>query len=119
MKKIITLAIGLLGLTAMASAQDVKASFPGGEEALTKYITESIKYPASAREMGIEGVVDVQFVVNADGSIGNIKIRRMVDPDLESEAIRIVKTMPAWSPATTGGQAVESSVDISVPFHLD
>lgn len=64
-------------------------------------------------------MVTVQFTVNTDGSIGSIKIVRMVDPDLEQEAIRIVKKMPAWIPADKDGSPVESTAEVAVPFVLD
>lgn len=117
--KRLMLALGLvLGLSSTALAI-TPASFPGGEEAQAKYIQVNLKYPASAKENGIEGVVAVIFTVKTDGSIGNIKIKRMVDPDLESEAIRLVKQMPAWQPATDNGQPVESTAEIDVPFTLE
>ena len=59
------------------------------------------------------------FVVNPDGSVGNIKIKRMVDPDLESEAIRLVKSMPKWQPATDNGTPTESTAEVDVNFSLE
>lgn len=94
-------------------------SFPGGTEALNKFITENLHYPQISKDMGVEGVVNVQFSVMPDGSIGSIKIVRMVDPDLEQEAIRIVKKMPAWIPADKDGTPVEATATVSVPFVLD
>lgn len=118
MKKIILSIAAALGLAASASAV-TPASFPGGEAAEKEYIANNLKYPEMAKENGIEGVVSVVFVVKADGTIGNIKIKRMVDPDLEEESIRLIKNMPKWTPATDNGQAVESTVEISVPFTLE
>lgn len=118
MKKILVFILFLTGFTSLISAQDIKAEFPGGEKALSEYITQSIQYPAAAKENGIEGVVTVMFLVKADGSIQNIKIRRMIDPDLEAEAVRIVRKMPDWKPATTNGEAVDSEVEVSIPFEL-
>lgn len=94
------------------------ASFPGGEEAQQQYITVNLRYPQTAKDNGIEGVVAIVFTVKTDGSIGNIKIKRMVDPDLENEAIRLVKQMPNWVPATDNGTPVESSAEVDVPFTL-
>lgn len=94
------------------------ASYPGGDSAMQEYLTANMKYPAAAKQNGIEGVVNVSFVVKADGSIGTIKIARLIDPDLEQEAIRLVKNMPAWTPATNGGSAVDSTVEIAIPFQL-
>lgn len=104
-------------------AMSVKAAeepaYPGGKEAMDKFIAATLKYPAPAKDNGVEGVVNVQFTVNADGTIGAIKILRMVDPDLEQEAIRIVKKMPAWIPADKDGVAVESTATVAIPFVLE
>ena len=95
------------------------ASFPGGKEAEQEYFTKNLKYPQMAKENEVEGVVTVVFTVKADGSIGNIKIKRMVDPDLEAEAIRLVKQMPTWEPAKNdSGAPVESVEEADVNFSL-
>lgn len=103
----------------LALAALVPATFPGGEEAMNKYIADNMHYPEMAKEIGIEGVVPLEFTVKTDGSIGTIKVIRMIDPDLEAEAIRLVKTMPAWTPAQDDGAAVESTVKVDVTFKLD
>lgn len=116
-KTVITLAAAF-GITAGAAAQS-PASFPGGKEAMDKYITTNLVYPAAARDNGIEGIITVDFTVKADGSIGAIKIMRMVDPDLEQEAIRLVKSMPAWTPATdASGNPAASTVTLPITFSL-
>lgn len=94
-------------------------TFPGGEAALNKYFKENIKYPAIAAEDGVEGVVEVGFMVNADGSLSNIKVLNFVDPDLEKEAMRVVSAMPAWIPAEHNGVAVEAASKVDVPFILE
>lgn len=118
MKKFIIAVLAALGMCGTAMAL-TPASFPGGKEAEDAYIKENMKYPEIAKENGIEGVVAVIFVVKADGSIGNIKIKRMVDPDLESESIRLVKYMPKWIPANDNGKAVESQAEVDIAFTLD
>ena len=116
MKKIL---LSLIALCGFAAAQaDSAPAFPGGEAALNDYIAANLKYPATAMRNGIEGVVNVEFMVQPDGSIGTIKIQRMVDPDLEQEAIRLVKNMPAWPPAEKGGAAVAEPVVVPVNFTL-
>lgn len=117
MRKIFLSISALIGLSFGASAL-TPASFPGGEEAQQQYILVNMKYPQTAKDNGIEGVVAVLFTVKTDGSIGNIKIKRMVDPDLENEAIRLVKQMPAWEPAMDNGTPVESTAEVDVPFTL-
>lgn len=116
MKKIVALMIFMVSMAFGMKAQTGKASYPGGAEALQTYIATNLQYPADAKANGIEGVVSVLFVVKADGSIGNIKIKRMVDPDLESEAIRLVKNMPKWTPAPGGGDSQE---ELEIPFTLE
>lgn len=115
MKKIIAITSGLL-LSASAALAATAPQYPGGPDAMNAFITENLHYPAAAIENGIEGTVDVAFTVKADGSIGAIKIVRMVDPDLESEAIRIVKKMPAWTPAQENGKPVDAQTQIQINF---
>lgn len=117
MKKILTILALALGLGISAWAGPVP-EYPGGKTALDKYIAENMKYPKPALDNGIEGVVGVTFTVNADGSIGNIKIKRMIDPDLEAEAVRLVKNMPAWTPADKDGKPVAAPAEVDVNFAL-
>lgn len=104
-----------MAVSAMAATAP---SFPGGEEAMKKYLTDNMKYPEMAKENGVEGIVNVAFTVKADGSIGSIKIVRMIDPDLEQEAIRLVKSMPKWTPADENGTPVDATATVAVPFIL-
>lgn len=108
-----------IGITFAANAADTKASFPGGIKAQNEFIAATLVYPQIAKDNGIEGVVTIIFTVKPDGSIGNIKVKRMVDPDLEAEAIRVVKKMPTWKPATKDGVAVESVEEIPFTFSLE
>ena len=105
-----------------ALAAETKASFPGGDKAQAEFIGKTLVYPAAAAENGVEGVVVVSFtvkmMVKTDGTIGNIKVKRMVDPDLEAEAIRVVKKMPAWIPASKDGKAVESTAEVPFRFSI-
>ena len=116
-KLLITAAMTFLG--AMASQAADVPEFPGGDAALNKYLTENIKYPQTAKDNGVEGVVAVQFIVHTDGTLGTLKIVRMIDPDLEQEAIRVVKNMPAWIPAEKNGQPIEAPAQVNVPFVLE
>ena len=117
-KKILALCVMAFAGTLLSMAAD-KPQYPGGDEALNKYITTNLKYPQVAKDNGIEGIVGVQFLVKEDGSIGSIKIIRMVDPDLEQEAVRLVKNMPAWIPADKDGSPVEAPAQVNVPFILE
>lgn len=109
-KKLMTLIAG--AMVAVSAFAGATPEFPGGKAALDNYISTNLKYPERPLHQGIEGVVRVSFTVNADGTIGSIKIVRLVDPDLEEESIRLVKNMPNWIPADSG--AATATVDI--PF---
>lgn len=92
--------------------------FPGGEEALRKYIAQSVKYPAIAQENGIQGRVFVSFVVNTKGEVTDVKIARGVDPNLDKEAIRVVNNMPKWAPGKQRGKPVKVSYTVPINFVL-
>lgn len=92
--------------------------FPGGMEALYKYLAQNIKYPQLARENGITGKVYVTFVVEKDGTIANPKILRDIGGGCGAEAIRVVKAMPKWSPGKQRGKAVRVQFNLPVNFNL-
>ena len=97
---------------------DIKAQYPGGVVELMKFINSNINYPQSTAEpMG--GTVIVEFVVKADGTIGNIQILKKVHPSLDKEAIRIVQSMPLWKPASSNGVAVASYFQLPVQFRIE
>jgi len=96
-----------------------KANFVGGDKALWEFIKTNLRYPAEAAENGIEGKIVVSFTVLDDGTITDPKIERPVDPSLEAEAIRLVKSMPSWAPATDDdGNPVESRFFLPLNFRL-
>jgi protein TonB len=82
----------------IADFAEVEPTFPGGESAMMTWIQENIEYPQLAVEMGEQGIVYVQFVVNRDGSIEKVKIMRGVSDALDDEAKRVVRKMPKWTP---------------------
>ena len=92
--------------------------FPGGMDALMKWLSKNLKYPASAQENGIQGRVLVQFVVNKDGSIVEPKVIRSVDPALDKEALRVVSAMPKWQPGKQRGKTVRVRFTLPVTFRL-
>lgn len=100
------------------TADTVRAQYPGGAEAMAEYISANMKYPAQSIAHGIEGVVDLSFLVKVDGSLDNITVVRLIDPDLEAEAVRLAKGMPAWIPAKAGGVPVESEASAAIMFSL-
>ena len=93
-------------------------SYPGGQGALMQYLASHIKYPVVAEENGIQGRVICTFVVERDGSITDVKIARSVDPSLDKEAIRVVKSMPNWIPGKQNGSAVRVKYTLPVTFRL-
>ena len=97
---------------------DEKPSFPGGESAMKSYLNSNVKYPAAAQENGIQGRVIVQFIIEKDGSISDVKISRSVDPSLDWEALRVVKAMPKWNPGKLNGTVVRVKNEVPVAFGL-
>lgn len=93
-------------------------SFPGGDAALFKYLSDNIKYPVIAQESGIQGRVICQFVVNRDGSIVDIEVVRSVDKSLDAEAVRVIKSMPKWTPGKQRGKTVRVKYTLPVNFRL-
>ncbi len=93
-------------------------SFPGGDQALFKFLGDNVKYPVIAQENGIQGRVICQFVVNKDGSIVDVEVVRPVDPSLDKEAIRVIKSMPNWSPGKQRGKSVRVKYTLPVNFKL-
>ena len=92
--------------------------FPGGQGALLQFLAKSIKYPVIAQENGIQGRVTCSFVVNKDGSIVDAEVIRGVDPSLDKEAIRVINTMPKWSPGKQRGKPVRVKYTVPVTFRL-
>jgi protein TonB len=92
--------------------------FPGGPQALFEYLSKNIKYPVVAEENGIQGRVIVTFVVERDGSITDVKVAKSVDPSLDKEAMRVVKSMPHWIPGKQNGAAVRVKYTVPVTFKL-
>lgn len=93
--------------------------FPGGLEALYKFIGENVKYPQVAKESGITGKVYVQFVVEKNGSVGNVKVLRDIGGGCGTEAVRVVKMLPKWKPGMQRGKAVRVYYTLPVNFSLN
>ena len=92
--------------------------FPGGTAKLVDYLQKNIKYPQMARESGIQGRVFVNFVVEPDGHVSNVKIMRSLGGGCDEEAMRVVKAMPKWKPGKQRGKAVRVSYILPVVFKL-
>lgn len=93
-------------------------SFPGGEAELFKFLGKNIKYPQMASDAGISGVVYVTFVVDKDGKIRDVKVLRGIGGGCDEEAIRVVKSMPAWKPGKQRGKAVTVQYNLPIRFTL-
>jgi len=93
-------------------------SFPGGPSALMQYLSSNIKYPVVAEENGVQGRVVCTFVVERDGSITDVRVVKSVDPSLDKEAMRVVKSMPKWIPGKQNGSAVRVKYTVPVTFRL-
>ena len=92
--------------------------FPGGQAEMMKYLAQNIQYPANAAKNNVEGRVAVQFVIEKDGRIGEVKIARSVDPELDAEALRVVKSMPNFIPGRQDGKPVAVWYTIPISFKL-
>ncbi len=93
-------------------------SFPGGDQAFYKYIGNKMKYPSRARQMGVEGKVFVQFVVDKAGNITDVKVIRGVGAGCDEEAIRVIKNSPKWNPGKQRGKAVKVRMVLPITFRL-
>ena len=100
------------------TAVEQMPQFPGGEAELLKYIASHIKYPTMAAENNIQGRVVVKFVVGKDGRVGEVVVVRGKDPDLDKEAVRVVKTLPNFIPGKMNGQAVSVWYTLPINFKL-
>lgn len=92
--------------------------FPGGMEALVKYMAENMKYPEDAKKQLVEGRVLVQFIVETDGSVSNTEVLKRVFPSLDAEAVRVISGMPKWIPGKQNGKVVRVKYTIPVSFRF-
>lgn len=92
--------------------------FPGGMAALAEYLRQHIRYPEEAREMKVSGKVFLGFVVEKDGGISEVVLLRRIGHGCDEEALRVVKTMPAWKPGQQGGKPVRVRYTLPVRFNL-
>ncbi|MFB6319648.1 energy transducer TonB [Saccharicrinis sp. FJH54] len=98
---------------------DPKPEFKGGDAELMKYLSDNIKYPAEARKKKITGKVFVKFTVAKNGKIMDCKIEKSVDPILDKEALRLIKSMPRWKPGEQNGKPIPVSYTIPINFMLE
>lgn len=94
------------------------ATFPGGDAALYKYLSDNMVFPQAAADNGVKGKVYVQFVIGLDGTISSATVVRSLDPLCDAEAIRVIQNMPKWNPARDNGKAVRSYFIQPITFEL-
>jgi periplasmic protein TonB len=97
---------------------EVMPQFPGGEAKLIEYLHNNMQYPVDAMKMGIQGRVWVSFIVERDGNISEVKVKDPVDPNLDAEAMRVVKIMPRWTPGMEKGKTVRVHYMLPITFRM-
>ncbi|MBR5208837.1 MAG: energy transducer TonB [Paludibacteraceae bacterium] len=97
---------------------EIQPSFPGGPDAMMKFLKENLKFPSICAENGIQGRVVVSFVVNKNGSIEQVEVLSGVHERLDAEAVRVVKLMPTWTPGQMQGHAVRTKFILPVTFRM-
>lgn len=98
---------------------ETSPTFPGGEQAMLKFIADSLNYPSSAYKRGIEGRVVVRFVIDETGEITDITLLRGIDEECDAEVIRVVERMPRWEPGKLNGIKVPVYFNLPITFRLN
>jgi len=102
----------------LPSGYDVPPSFKGGETAMYNLINSKIVYPPAAKESLISGKVNLRFAIDIDGTISGVSVLKGINPELDAEAVRVIKLLPAWIPATLEGKPVKVWYIMPVTFKL-
>ena len=97
---------------------EVMPEFPGGEQAMMKFVAENVQYPEEAKEKEISGRVFVSFIVEKDGSVNEVNVKKGIGGGCDEEAVRVVKAMPKWKPGKMKGEAVRVSYQMPIFFKL-
>lgn len=132
MKKLALILVTLLMAAPYATAQEEdnndaedvvqtpekRPEFPGGTDALFKFLSSNLKYPDDAKKEGVQGRVICQFTVNKDGSISDITVLRHVHPSLDLEAVRVISIMPRWEPGVQNGEKKRCKFKLPITFKL-
>ncbi len=98
--------------------EEFMPSFQGGQEELVNYMGNNTNYPKSCKEKNIEGKVIVSFIVDTEGKVGNVKVVKSVQEDMDAEAVRVISSMPNWNPGTVNGQATKMELKMPVLFKM-
>lgn len=97
---------------------EVMPEFPGGEQAMMQFVADNVKYPQEAMDKEISGRVLVSFVIEKDGSIGDVKVVKGIGGGCDEEAVRVVNAMPKWKPGMDNGKPVRVSYMMPIVFKL-
>lgn len=99
---------------------DKAATFKGGLKKFYKYIDKNLRYPAAARRLGVEGVVQVEFIIETDGSIReeSVRVTKGVYPPLDEEAVRLIRESPTWQPAMLDDKPILARINLPIRFDL-
>jgi periplasmic protein TonB len=111
-------AVGQVADDEVFTIVEVSPEYPGGQAALTSFLSSNLLYPDSARIAGVQGTVYVTFVVEPDGQVTNARILRGIHPDCDAEVLRVVGMMPAWKPGMQRGKPVRVQFNLPVRFKL-
>jgi periplasmic protein TonB len=98
---------------------EIMPTYTGGAEEMMKFLQRNLRYPASARRMGIEGTVFVKFIVNGDGSLSDVHVIRGIHPDCDKEAARVIAMLPGWIGGKQGGRPVGVRMVLPIKFKLE
>lgn len=105
--------------TTIFTTAEMQPEFPGGNDNFLKFIGKNIRYPSDARRVNKQGKVIVQFIIEKDGSVTNVKVLRPLFPSIDSEAIRVVSSSAKWKPGMQKGQGVRVSYVVPITFNID
>jgi TonB family protein len=97
---------------------DTKPGFPDGEKGLNEYIAKNTKYPANSKKNKQQGTVIINFVIDQDGKVYNPMVKKGITPELDAEALRVIKSMPNWTPAIKNGKPVNVLYEVPISFKL-
>ena len=130
MKSLKTLITALACFFALASVAQSQADnniytvveempqFPGGDSAMVDYLTHNLHYPPAEKEKGIQGKVFVGFVIEKDGAVNQVEIKRGIGEECDAEAVRVVKEMPNWEPGKQSGVLVRTAIVLPISFKI-
>jgi TonB family protein len=104
--------------TSAKDSVEFPAEYPGGTEALSDFLADKLKYPESMREKGLQGTVEIVFIINEDGQLDSMKVAKSAGITLDNEAIRVLSLMPNWKPAITKGKPIKMYYTLPITFAL-